>query len=124
MRLPSIKTLSRIFGDNAKQARAILELSQTGGKLSEFSDVVALRQESMQPPTIRAVKLCALNQLGEFFGVEYIPTIRPSECDRDMESAEYLNSGDTYADTLIYWRGSYRVQSVGDFIERSRVSFV
>ena len=31
--------------------------------------------------------------------------------------ADYLNTGDTYAPTVIYWRGAYRVQSLGDFVE-------
>ena len=33
------------------------------------------------------------------------------------EWATYLNTGDSYAPTIIFWRGNYRVQSLGDFIE-------
>lgn len=42
------------------------------------------------------------------------------------EWTEYLNTGDSYAPTVIRWRGKYRVQSVGDFretLERAGVHF-
>lgn len=36
---------------------------------------------------------------------------------KNGEFADYLNAGDTYAPTIIYWRGRYRVQDVGTFLE-------
>lgn len=47
----------------------------------------------------------------------------------DMNRTQLLETeaGETYAPTVIYWRGQYRVQSVGDFIEtmqRQGVRFI
>ena len=57
------------------------------------------------------VRLHCLDAIGPgLYGLDGMTSI-------DGEHAEYLNAGDTYNDTIIYWRGSYRVQSVGDFVE-------
>jgi hypothetical protein len=51
-----------------------------------------------------------LNALGDFHGVEEFDT-RKGLC-------MYLNAGDTYTPTLIYFDGSYRVKCWGDIAER------
>lgn len=66
--------------------------------------------ECYRAPQTWDVRLTVLNALGETHGIESAETTRG-------EYASYLNTGDMYAATLIYWRGAYRVQSVGDFIE-------
>lgn len=117
MRLPSIKTLSQIFGDEAKQARFILEVDNT--RLITGKAVDDLRWNSYGRQRKRTIRLTALNELGDFHGIE-------SAESTNGEYAEYLNAGDSYALTLIYWRGNYRVQSIGDFVEtmeRQRVYF-
>lgn len=116
-RLPSIKTLSTIFGDNAKKARAILELKSTAGQLSEFKSVQDARKLAYNALSRRHVKLLALSELGEFYGPEAIET------EDGEEWADYLNAGDTYTPTLIFWRGNWRVQDLGSFLESSRVKF-
>jgi hypothetical protein len=117
IRLPSIKTLSAVFGDNAKTAREILELTKTAGKLAEYPSVEHARKTAYSPHSRNRIKLLALDDLGQFYGVESIETSKGDEC------ADYLNTGDTYAETLILWRGTYRVQTLGDFIEKARVKF-
>lgn len=112
IRLPSIKTLAEIFGDKAKQARAILETKDTREIKSPTVDDV--RQNSMRNHKKYYIKMLALSDLGGFHGVEGMAS------DNDYlsgEFVEYLNAGDCYIPTLIYWRGRYRVQSVGDFVE-------
>lgn len=115
---PSVKTLARVFSD-AKQARAILEMSHA--ELSKTEAGAARIRECLNPPKWWDVRMHALNAIEPgLHGVESMESTRG-------EYAEYLNAGDTYADTLIYWRGRYRVQSVGDFVEtmeRSSVNFV
>lgn len=107
-RLPSIKTLSRVF-DDAKQARAILTMSHAA--LSEHPAGKARIRECSNFPGWLNVRLTALNSIDPgLYGIESVQSA-------SGEHAEYLNTGDTYAPTLIYWRGFYRVQSLGDFVE-------
>ena len=87
MKTPSIKTLKLIFGDNAKKAKEIFKTPKTYD-----------------------LRMYALNMLAEGFGVESIESTQG-------EYASYLNMGDTYNITIVYWRGNYRVQSIGDFVE-------
>lgn len=62
------------------------------------------------PRTFR-IRMHALDAAARTHGVEYIKRTGADEW------AEYLNTGDIYAPTIIYWRGNYRVQSIGDFVE-------
>lgn len=116
MRLPSIKTLSPIFPHDPKMARAILQMSREdflkGPSCAAFDAVKAMIRTSYNPHFIKPyyLKMAALNALGGFYGVECIASTRE-------EFADYLNTGDVYNPTIIFWRGRYRVQSLGDFIE-------
>jgi hypothetical protein len=98
-RLPSIKTLSRVFSD-AKQARRILEMGHA--ELSATDAGAARIAECFH----------ALNAIEPgLFGLESFQT-------RKGEYVEYLNAGDTYAPTLIYRAGRYFVGCWGDIAER------
>lgn len=116
-RKPSIKTLSQVF-DDPKQARAIFDMGHA--ELSEHPAGRARIAECWHHPKWWDVRLSVLNSIdNSMHGIESI------EC-TDGEYASYLNTGDSYAPTVIYWRGAYRVQSVGNFIEtmeRSHVRF-
>lgn len=107
MRLPSVKTLSTIFGDKAKEARRLLEVDT---REIQTDAALELRRQCYNPPAKYMVRFVSLDVLGEFHGVESIEFT-------NGEFADYLNAGDTYEPTLIYWRGAYRVQSMGDFVE-------
>lgn len=106
MKTPSIKTLSRIF-DDPKRAKDIVLMSRR-----ELIDGPAAARfaECFNPPKTYDLRMHALNACGNFHGHESIETTAG-------EYAEYLNAGDAYAETIIYWRGNYRVSSVGDFVE-------
>ena len=107
MRYPSIKTLSAIF-DDPKTARGILDGSIDPESVSKAArDYVS---QCYHAPPNYLVKLYALNELGDFFGVEY--------AEHPTQGFDYLNAGDTYAPTLVL-RGPdwYQVTTVGDVIE-------
>jgi hypothetical protein len=107
---PSIKTLSSVFTD-AVQAKKILQM--TRNELLQTPAGSARNAECYNPPKTYDLRLTVLNaiELG-LHGVEWF------ENDKGVyDGALYLNAGDIYAPTLIYWNSSYRVQSVGDFIE-------
>lgn len=107
MRKPSVKTLSQCF-DDPKRARRIFEMSQR--ELEQLPDVQTLISGCFHRPLNFVVRLHALNTAGGFHGAETLESAAG-------EYAEYLNAGDTYAPTVIYWGGRYRIQSVGDFVE-------
>lgn len=106
--LPSIKTLELAFADNAKDARRVLEMTRE--EMENHPIGAARVRECYHTPQNYDVRLSILNVLGGFHGIEALEGTRG-------EWAPYLNAGDCYAPTVIYWRGRYRVQSLGDFVE-------
>lgn len=117
MRLPSIKTLARVF-ENPREARRVLDMKHS--ELAKHPAGAARIAECMHAPAWRDVRLTVLNSIDPgLYGVESCETVNGEYCD-------YLNTGDSYAPTVIFWRGAYRVQSLGDFIEtmeRNSVKF-
>lgn len=114
MSLPSVKKLAEIFGDKAKEARRILESDYA--ELLELPENENLVRQCLNAPSRMQLRLNALNTLGQFHGVEYADN-------DDGELLRYLNVGDTYAGTLVYWRGGFRVSSLGDIVENRRNKF-
>lgn len=110
MKTPSIKTLSAVFTD-AKQAKKILQM--TRNELLQTEAGKARDLECWNAPKTYDLRMTVLNALDDgLYGVEWL------EADKGVyNGALYLNAGDTYAPTLIYWNQAYRVQSVGEFIE-------
>ena len=106
--LPSVRTLSAVFGDNAKQARRILEMSRR--ELESLPAGAARVAECYHPPATSDLRLTCLNALAGTHGVESFQT-KTGYCD-------YLNAGDAYAATLVRFRGRYRVTTWGDIAER------
>jgi hypothetical protein len=107
-RLPSVRTLRAVFNDNAKQARAILEMNRE--QLEKLPTPQALVM-TYHPPHTSQLRLCLLDELAGTHGVEAFEVRGGTWC-------EYLNAGDTYALTLILFRGAYRVACWGDIAER------
>lgn len=107
-KIPSIKTLSLAFGDNAKALRRILAMPHN--ELSEHPAAAARIRECYHRPAWSDLRLTALNATAGTYGVEGVQS-------RSGSWATYLNTGDTYAPTIIFWQGKYRVQSLGDFVE-------
>lgn len=56
-------------------------------------------------PEVHVIKLFAINDILHFYGVE---------CEYDIE---YCNAGDTYALTVMYVKGYWKVSTLGDEIE-------
>lgn len=106
--MPSIKTLSVAFPDNAKAAREVLLMNRD--QLEAHLVGAARIKECYLPPMTWDLRMFILNAVGEFHGVESLVGTRG-------EWAKYLNAGDCYVPTLIFWHRRFRVQSLGDFIE-------
>jgi hypothetical protein len=78
------------------------------------------------PPLVRDVKLACLDELMEGYGVERIESKASKEVyhgnieDRgDGLSFDYVNMGDTYICTVVYFKRAFRVTSWGDIVERN-----
>jgi len=107
MRTPSVKALSNVF-DNAKEAKRVLQMARF--ELLETDAGQKYHDRCYNSPNTESIRQHVLNALDDgLYGVEAIEI--------GSEWADYLNTGESYAPTLIYWRNRYRVQSVGDFIE-------
>lgn len=109
MNLPSIKTLALIFGDEAREARHILEMDRS--ELMTLPACIERARGCYHEPKTWDLRMHALDALGRFSGVEAFQL-------RDGDWCEYLNAGDTYAPTLLRVRGRYRVGCWGDIAER------
>lgn len=108
LRKPSTKTLSAVFSD-PKKARAVFEMNRA--QLLETEAGAARYKACHRPPKTYDIRLHVLDSLDSgLFGLESMQST-------GGEYADFLNAGDSYAATVIYWRGAYRVQSVGDFVE-------
>lgn len=110
-RLPSIKTLRAVFGERAPDARRILEM--TRAELERTDAGAARVRECYNPPATYDLRLTVLDALGATHGVEGFQV-------RNGDWVTYLNTGDTYTPTLVFFRRRYRVACWGDIVERNR----
>jgi hypothetical protein len=113
MNIPTIHTLSEVFGERAKEARALLKGDTDPHTYSSVSTWVS---RCYNPPTRHECLMKALNELADGYGVEAV------FLEGHMSPAfEYLNVGDSYTPTIIYTTksGRFRVASLADVIERN-----
>lgn len=109
---PSIKTLERAFPGKGKVLRKLLTSEQA---VREHPAAQARESECYNHPSLTDLRLHALNAELETFGVEYVKGKGTAR----TPSFEYLNTGDTYAATIVRFAdGRYRVSSWGDIVER------
>lgn len=108
MKTPSINKLASVFTD-AKLAKDIFLMSHS--ELSNHPVGAKRIAECFNPPKWHDVRLTILDSIEPgLYGVDCAETV-------SGEYADYLNAGDSYTPTIIFWQGNYRVQSIGDFIE-------
>ena len=114
MRLPSIRTLESAFPGHGRALRRLLDSDRA---VREHPAAIARRRECLHPPSLLDQRLHALNAEAETHGVEYIA--HRDDSLRETLGLEYLNTGDSYASTIIFdhARRSWRVTSWGDVVE-------
>ena len=111
-RTPSIKTLQTLPGVDAGKARALKSLlAACRADLEARPEGARRAAECWTAPSISDLRLTCLDAELGTHGVESFWTDKG-------ELVEYLNAGDTYAPTIIRFRGTYRVASWGDIAER------
>lgn len=107
-RFPSLRSLREIHDADHAAMRRIGKMKRT--ELDATEAGAARNAECYHSPTTTDVRMHALNVAARTHGVEHLQSTRG-------EVAYYLNTGDTYAPTIIRWHGTYRVQAWGDFVE-------
>ena len=109
---PSIKTLLTIPGVDADKAAALKRiLTASRRELEEMPAGAARVAECYHAPSTADLRLTCLDAELGTYGVEAFQ-------DDKGQWVEYCNAGDSYALTIIRWRGNYRVGCWGDIAER------
>jgi hypothetical protein len=125
---PSIKTLMRIDNNRtsleaATQARAILT-ARTQGELESMPayDVYYQRigRHMYNPHSMRELKLHLLNIVLNGYGVEYIRENGDYMCHGGID---YINFGDPYVTTILFYDGRFSVGDWGSIVERNPSKF-
>jgi hypothetical protein len=112
-RLPSVRSLRSVFQHRAPEARRILEMRRD--QLEAHPVGAARVAECYHAPTTRDLRMSALNSLDTgLHGIEGIVVTRRNG---DANTVWYLNAGDTYTPTLVFWDGRYRIEPWGDRVE-------
>ncbi|MBT9176523.1 MAG: hypothetical protein DDT20_00842 [Firmicutes bacterium] len=111
MNLPSAKTLERAFPGCGRAVRRLLESADA---VREHPAAQALDRACYGAPGLAYMRLTACNAEAKTHGIEAV-----WRANDNIPAFEYLNTGDTYAPTLIRWAdGRYQVASWGDIVER------
>lgn len=111
MNKPSQKALEKAFPGKGKIAKLLLTSESA---VREHHAAIARERECHNSPPLSDLRMHALNAELGMFGVEYAKGKGRSR------SFEYLNTGDTYATTIIRFENpaQYRIGSWGDIVER------
>lgn len=117
--LPSVKTLEREFPGKGKTIRKLLESDSAVKKHPAVVEDYYENWRGHHSPTLREMRLHAVNAELEGCGVEYIAHKDDGFHERDMLGLEYVNMGDTYVCTIIYDRSrhTWRCCDWGSIVE-------
>ena len=107
-RSPSIEAIESEFPGKGKLAKAIFRMRRS--ELETLPAGEARVRECYHAPSTSDLRLHCLNEVLEAFGIEAFQT-------RNGPWVEYLNTGDTYAPTIVRMNGHYRIASWGDIAE-------
>jgi hypothetical protein len=107
-RSPSITSIESVFPGKGKEVKAIFRMRRSELELLPAGN--ARVRECYHAPSTSDVRLHCLDALLETFGIEAFQT-------RNGTWVEYLNTGDTYAPTIVRMNGHYRIASWGDIAE-------
>jgi hypothetical protein len=131
IRAPSIKSLTTALKDvtveQAKQIRWIIKCTSFD-LLIEYAETFSPKstahfRKCFNMPSFNEAKAAMLDEILDTCGVEYL--FKGSDGLRtdpegmyDSPICTYLNAGDTYATTLLRYRGRWQIGCYGDIVER------
>lgn len=109
-RTPSIAALESAFPG---KGAALKRLLTSADAVRKHPAAVALAARCYNPPTLAQLRMVALDACAETYGVEAV-----WRRGNGALAFEYLNTGDTYAPTIVrFASGTYAVKSWGDIVE-------
>lgn len=112
MKTPSIKTLQTLPDVDANKARQLKHILTAPRSVLETMPAGAARvAECWNPPATSDLRMTCLDAELGTYGVEGFHTSKGAP-------VLYLNTGETYAPTIVRIHGNYRVTSWGDVAER------
>jgi len=97
--------------ENAKKVRGLIK-----GELDPdtFESVSNWTRQCYHPPSEHEKVFCALNEVIGGHGTE--------ACfDEGKPNLEYINMGDSYKATIVYFDGCFRFTTLGDIIEHKEI---
>lgn len=112
--LPSIRRINLAFPGYGRDARKALESARFCRQVLESKNLFS---QYYQPPSGVHLKLLACDIILETCGVEYIKHRRDTS--RTSHGLDYLNTGESYQQTLIYdhYLERFRIDGIGDLLE-------
>ena len=114
MNFPTVKSLRQIHDADHALMREIGKSNCRDKIMSLSTDAAQAVKSAHGRIPLRHLRMIALNQAARTHGVEYLETKRHGVI-------EYLNTGDTYAATLVRFpSGFYTIKSWGDIVESDR----
>jgi len=115
----NIKELAEYLNITEKQAKDIKGIIKGTLDPLGFESVSTWVNQCYNMPSKLELKLCAINEVLEGFGVEYIEHI--NDTFTEVYGLDYINLGDTYIPTVIYnhSRNCWHYRSWGDIVESS-----
>lgn len=114
VKYPSIKTIMQIKDVTKNDATRIKTIMQSQSRTADWCNDSKAAQHliasSWNEPRLHELKLVAIDEILNTYGVEYIRTKK--------RTIYYCNAGDTYATTVMRVAGRYVVGCWGDIVER------
>lgn len=106
--------LHKIANSNRNQLEEILKDPQYESTLKWFNSLY-------RAPKTYELRLELLNTCLGYYGAESIKINDDSLGIHASDYITYLNSGDTYNNTIIYYAGVYYLSTLGDFVEKKNL---
>lgn len=110
---PSINALRKAFEEKIGYERVMIARGILKGKIrpDAIKQVATWIRSCYNEPSYHAKKMYALNVVLQMHGVEEIID------SNGYRLCEYLNSGDTYTTTLLFYNGKYHIGDWGSLLE-------
>ena len=122
--MKNIETITKILNITIEQAIQVKGVIEGNIDPLSFESVTRWVGRCYNMPSKFELKLEALNEIIEGYGIEYIQ--HKDDTFTDPQGLTYVNLGDTYANTIIFDHScnSFKLCSFGDIVESDTESYI
>ncbi len=114
LKMPSYKSMESHFAGMGIDIQEVRNTLEAGRKVLLQSEAVQKFEKGCYfPPSVYELRLVAMNIVLRGHGIVGIKSKR-------NQYADYINMGDTYVPTIIWYNGMCHFTTVGDFMEKRR----